>query len=192
MKVLAINGSARRGGNTQLLLETAIEPLRAAGIECEVVSLAGSDIRGCTACGRCAKERDGRCYGRSDDGNAIIEAMGEADGLLLGSPVYFADITAEMKALIDRAGYVGRSKREMFARKPGAAVIAVRRAGAIHAFDTLNHFFLIGEMMVVGSSYWNIGVGREKGEVAEDAEGLRTMARLGENLAWLLSKVHAE
>ena len=113
----------------------------------------------------------------------------EADGLILASPVYFADVTAEMKAIMDRAGYVARSKREMFSRKPGAAVVAVRRAGAMHAFDTMNHFFGISDMLTVGSSYWNIGLGSAKGDVAQDAEGMRTMTRLGENMAWLLGKL---
>lgn len=189
MKVVAVNGSARKNGNTSILVEAVFAPLREAGIECESVELRGLDIRGCTACGKCIETKDGRCHGRKDGGNAVIEAMGAADGLILASPVYFADVSTEMKAIMDRAGYVARSKREMFARKPGAAVVAVRRAGAMHAFDTMNHFFGISEMVTVGSSYWNIGIGREKGEVEGDAEGMRTMARLGENMAWLLGKL---
>ena len=189
MKVVAVCGSAHKRGNTTMLIEAVFVPLRAAGIECELIELAHKDVRGCTACGKCTDKRDGRCYGRNDDGNEVIEKLGAADGVILGSPVYFADVTAEMKAVIDRAGYVSRSKREMFVRKPGAAVVAVRRGGAIHAFDTMNHFFTIAEMITVGSSYWNIGVGRERGDVANDAEGMRTMARLGENMAWLLEKL---
>lgn len=189
MKVVAVNGSARRRGNTTLLIEAVFEPLLEAGIECELIELAGKNIRGCTACGKCTENADGKCYGRRDDGNDIIERLGAADGILLGSPVYFADVTSEIKAIMDRAGYVGRAKRDMFARKPGAAVVAVRRAGAIHAFDTMNHFFTIAEMLTVGSSYWNVGIGRERGDVADDAEGMRTMRRLGENMAWLLSKL---
>ena len=189
MKVVAVNGSARKGGNTSLLIEAVFEPLREAGIECEHIELAGKNVRGCTACGKCTAKADGKCWGRRDDGNDIIERMGAADAIILGSPVYFADATSEIKAIMDRAGYVGRSKREMFARKPGAAVVAVRRAGAIHTFDTLNHFFSIGEMITVGSSYWNIGIGRERGEVESDAEGMRTMRRLGENMAWLLERL---
>ena len=189
MKVVAVGGSARRNGNTALLIEAVFEPLREAGIECELIELAGKDIRGCTACGKCTEKADGQCYGRRDDGNDIIGRLGAADGIILGSPVYFADVTSELKAIMDRAGYVGRAKRDMFRRKPGAAVVAVRRAGAIHAFDTMNHFFTIAEMLTVGSSYWNVGVGRERGDVAEDAEGMRTMRRLGENMAWLLEKL---
>ncbi len=186
MKVVAVSGSARKGGNTAQLVETVFGPLRDAGIECELIELAGKDIRGCTACGRCIKEKDGQCHGRHDFGNDVIDAISDADAVVLASPVYFGDVTTELKAVIDRVGYVTRANGGTLARKPGAAVVAVRRAGAMHAFDTINHFFLIGEMLVVGSSYWNIGIGREKGEVAGDEEGQRTMRRLGENLAWVM------
>lgn len=189
MKVVAVCGSARKKGNTSLLIQAVFEPLMESGIECELIELAGKNIRGCTACGKCTAKRDGKCWGRRDDGNDVIERMASADGLILGSPVYFADVSSEIKAIMDRAGYVGRAKREMFARKPGAAVVAVRRAGAIHTFDTLNHFFSIAEMVTVGSSYWNIGIGRERGDVEGDAEGMRTMRRLGENMAWLLEQL---
>lgn len=189
MKVVAVNGSARRGGNTAMLLETALAPLRDAGHDCELIELAAKDIRGCTACGKCREKADRKCHGRRDDLNPILETLFTADALLLGSPTYFADITPEMKALIDRAGYVSRGNGNLFARKPGAAVIAVRRAGGIHAMDSINHFFLIGEMIVVGSSYWNVGLGAAKGAVAEDQEGIDTMRRLGENMSWLLTKL---
>ncbi len=186
MKVVAVSGSARKGGNTAQLVETVFGPLREAGIDCELIEVAGKDIRGCIACGRCIKEKDGQCHGRVDFVNEVIDALSDADGVILASPVYFGDVTSELKAVIDRVGYVTRANGNTLARKPGAAVVAVRRAGAMHAFDTINHFFLIGEMLVVGSSYWNIGIGREKGEVAGDDEGQRTMRRLGENLAWAL------
>ncbi len=189
MRVVGVNGSARSRGNTALLIEAVFEPLSAAGHECELIELAGKDIRGCTACGLCRERPDRRCHGRRDDAGDVLEALFGADAIVLGSPTYFADVTAEMKALIDRAGYVGRGNGNLLARKPGAAVIAVRRGGAIHAFDTINHFFLIGEMIVVGSSYWNLGVGGPKGAVSNDDEGLETMRRLGENMAWLLSKL---
>ena len=189
MNVVAVNGSARRNGNTALLLMQALEPLKGAGHEIQLLQLAGKQIRGCTACYKCEVTKDRTCSGLSDDGNAVIESMLAADALILGSPVYFGDVTAEMKAIIDRAGMVGRQNGNVWARKPGAAVVAVRRAGAMHAFDTLNHFFLIGEMLVVGSSYWNVGIGRNKGEVESDEEGMRTMRRLGENMAWLLDRL---
>jgi multimeric flavodoxin WrbA len=186
MKVVAVSGSARKGGNTAQLVDTVFGPLREAGIDCELIELAGKDVRGCIACGRCIKEKDGQCHGRQDFVNGVIDAVADADAIVLASPVYFGDVTSELKAVIDRVGYVSRANGNSLARKPGAGVVAVRRAGAMHAFDTINHFFLIGEMLVVGSSYWNIGIGREKGEVAGDGEGQRTMRRLGENLAWVL------
>lgn len=191
MKIVAVNGSARKGGNTALLIEAAFGPLREAGHDCELYELAKTDIRGCTACGKCREKGDGRCHGRKDDGNDVIDAVLAADALLLGSPTYFADITPELKALIDRAGYVARgvSGGNPLTRKPGAAIVAVRRGGAIHAFDSINHFFLISGMLVVGSSYWNLGVGGPAGAVASDDEGMQTMRTLGDNMAWLLGKL---
>lgn len=188
MKIVGVNGSARPGGNTAQLIEAVFEPLRAAGHECELIELGGNRVEGCTACGICRKERDRMCHGRDDFGNGVIEAIDDADAVILGSPVYFADVTAEMKALIDRLGYVARGNGNMFARKPGACLVAVRRGGAIHALDSMNHLFLIGEMVLVGSSYWNIGIGGPPGAVSEDAEGLATMQRLGENLAWVMER----
>lgn len=189
MRVVAVSGSARKGGNTVQLIEAVLAPLREAGHECEVIELAGKDIRGCTACGACGRHKDMRCHGRDDFGNEVIGSLLAADAVILGSPTYFADVTAEMKALIDRAGYTSRANGNVLARKPGAAVVAVRRAGALHVFDTINHFFLIGEMIIVGSSYWNVGIGREKGDVEGDAEGMATMQRLGENMNWLLERL---
>lgn len=189
MKVVAINGSARKDGNTSLLIETVFGPLREAGIECEVINLAGKDIRGCTACLKCREMKDGQCHGRKDFGNEVIDRVRDADALILGSPTYFADVSSEMKAVIDRVGYVSMGNGGFFVRKPGAAVVAVRRGGAIHVADTLNHFFLISQMLIVGSTYWNMGYGREKGEVEGDAEGMRNMVNLGENMAWLLGKL---
>jgi multimeric flavodoxin WrbA len=188
VRVVAVNGSARKRGNTSMLIETVFEPLRAAGHDCELIELAGRDIRGCIACGKCREMADNRCHGRKDDGNEIISQLFAADAIVLGSPTYFADITPELKAIIDRTGYVARGNGNPLARKPGAAVVAVRRGGAIHAFDSINHFFLIGEMVVVGSNYWNLGVGGPKGAVLEDAEGMGTMRRLGENLAWVMER----
>lgn len=192
MRVVAFNGSARRDGNTARLVRRVFEPLEAGGVECELVQLADHDIRGCRACGRCKQERDGSCHGVRDDANALIDRMREADAVLLASPVYFADVSSEMKALIDRAGYALRANGETLKRRLGAAIVAVRRVGAIHAFDTLNHFFLINQMIVVGSSYWNVGIGREAGEVEYDEEGMRTMTVLGENLLWALERLRGE
>ncbi|MDO8739173.1 flavodoxin family protein [Candidatus Deferrimicrobium sp.] len=192
MRVVAFNGSARKGGNTTLLLRHVFAELEKEGIEPELVELSGKRIHGCTACYKCFTNKDRRCAVKGDAGNDCIAKIDGADGILLGSPTYFTDVTAEMKALIDRAGMVGRANGNMYRRKVGAAVVAVRRAGAIHAFDTMNHFFLIGEMIVPGSSYWNIGVGREIGDVEKDEEGVATMRTLGQNMAWLLKRLDRE
>lgn len=189
MKVVAFNGSARKDGNTAILVKQVFAELEREGIETELVQLAGKTIRGCTACGRCFDKQDRRCANQTDVVNDCIEKMGAADGIILASPTYFADVTTELKALIDRAGYVAKANGDMLARKVGAAVVAVRRGGAIHAFDTINHFFFISQMIVPGSSYWNVGIGREKGEVNADEEGLGTMKTLGVNAAWLLKKL---
>jgi multimeric flavodoxin WrbA len=190
VKVVAFVGSARKEGNTAALVRHVFAPLLAAGAECELVELAGKRVRGCTACMKCAETLDGNCTGVRDfiSEECIPKAL-EADGIIVASPVYFADVSSETKALIDRLGYASRQGGNRLARKVGAGVIAVRRAGAIHAFDTVNHLFLISEMVVVGSSYWNIGIGRAVGEVEDDAEGLRTMTRLGENMAWALERL---
>lgn len=191
MKVIGFNGSARWNGNTAILVNRVFTELEKAGIETELIQMAGERIRGCTACLWCKKTKDGTCVLKDDPVNDWIRRMREADGMILASPTYFADVTAEMKALIDRAGYVAKANGEMFRRKVGAAVVAVRRGGAIHAFDTINHFFLISQMIVPGSFYWNVGIGREIGEVEKDPEGIETMQVLGENMAWLLKQIHA-
>jgi len=188
MKVIAFNGSARKNGNTAILIREVFSGLEDEGIATEMVQLAGKTIRGCTACGKCFENRDKRCAIDNDFANECIEKMVEADGIILASPTYFADVTAEIKTLIDRAGYVSRANPDILRRKIGAAIVAVRRTGAIHAFDTLNHFFLISEMIVPGSSYWNIGIGRAIGDVKQDEEGMETMRILGRNMAWLLKK----
>jgi len=191
MKVIAFNGSARRGGNTAILLRHVLGELEKEGIETELVEMSGAKVHGCLACRKCSARKDGRCAQTNDDGNVFIEKMATADGILLGSPTYVADVSPEIKALVDRACMVGGANGGMFRRKVGAAVIAVRRAGAMHAFDALNHFFLISEMIIPGSSYWNIGIGREPGEVEKDEEGIRIMKTLGRNMAWLLKKLGA-
>lgn len=189
MKVVAFNGSARKDGNTAILLRHVLAELENNGIETELINLSGARIHGCLSCRKCYVRKDGRCSQHNDMGNVFIEKMAAADGILLGSPTYVADVSPEIKALIDRACLVSRANGGMFRHKVGAAVIAVRRAGAIHAFDTLNHFFLLSEMIIPGSSYWNVGIGREPGEVEKDEEGIQTMKVLGQNMAWLLKKI---
>jgi multimeric flavodoxin WrbA len=189
MKVVAFNGSARRKGNTAFLLNRVTAELNKEGIQTEIVHLAGRSIQGCIACMKCHRNKDRRCTVDTDYLNECIAKMDAADGILLGSPTYFADVSTEMKALIDRAGMVAKANDDMFRRKVGAAVVAVRRAGAIHAFDSMNHFFLIGQMIVPGASYWNIGIGLDRGDVAADSEGLQTMDTLGQNMAWLMKRL---
>ena len=189
MKVVAFNGSARKDGNTAMLIRRVLQVLEEKGIETELIQLAGEHIRGCNACQTCFKTKNKRCVIEDDNVNAYIQKMLKADGIILGSPVYFSMMTPELKALIDRAGYVASANRDMFKRKVGAAVVAVRRAGAIATFDAINHFFLISQMIVPGSSYWNIGIGRKKGDVKRDEEGMETMEDLGRNMAWLIKKL---
>ncbi|MEJ2255251.1 MAG: flavodoxin family protein, partial [Nitrospirota bacterium] len=169
MKVIGFNASARKDGNTALLLNTAMQELRGEGIETGMVQFAGKHLKGCIACYKCFENKDRRCSVTDDMLNECIEGMLGADGILLGSPTYFADLSANMKALIERAGMVARANDHMFRRKVGAGVIAVRRAGATHVLSSINYFFLISQMVVPGSSYWNLGVGRDPGEVAGDA-----------------------
>ena len=189
MKVVGFNGSARKDGNTAILIKYVFEELEKAGIETELVQLAGKDIHGCRACFKCFNSRDNRCAVNNDILNDCIEKIVGADGIILGSPTYFTDVSAEMKALIDRAGLVAKANADLFRRKVGAAVVAVRRAGATHVFDSIKHFFLISQMIVPGSIYWNMGIGLEKGDVNKDEEGIQTMRVLGENMAWLLKKI---
>lgn len=192
MKVIAFNGSARKDGNTAIMIKHVFKELEKEGIKTELVQLAGEKIQGCIACYKCFSAKNKRCAVTDDIVNECIGKMEQAEGIILGSPTYFADCTAQIKALIERAGFVSKANGEMFKRKIGAAVVAVRRSGAIHAFDTLNHFFTIGQMVIVGSSYWNIGVGREIGEVEKDEEGLLTMSILGKNMSWLIKKVYGK
>jgi multimeric flavodoxin WrbA len=189
MKVLGINCSPRKNGNTELLIREVFRALEKEGIKTEFFQLGGKRVSGCIACMKCKKKGDGKCHQKNDVINECIEKMVKADGIIIGSPVYHADICADAKALIEVSGYALRASGNPLKRKAGAAVIAVRRAGAVHSFDSINHFFLINEMIIPGSSYWNIGIGREKGEVLKDEEGMKTMKVLGQNMAWLLKKI---
>ena len=190
MRVVAFNGSPRKKGNTFALITHVFQELDAEGIETEVVQLAGKKIRGCRACYGCFANRDRRCAGK-DDFNDCLDKMLGADGILLGSPTYVAGVTPEITALMDRACLVSTANGGLFTRKVGAAVVAVRRAGSVSALDTLNHFFLYCQMIVPGSSYWNLGIGLNPGDVEKDEEGLRTMKTLGRNMAWVLKKIQA-
>jgi len=186
VKVVLFNGSPRKEGNTYHCLNIVMDELKAAGIECEYVWIGMEKLQGCTACLKCIDNDDQKCVLPGDKMNEYIKKMLEADGIIIGSPTYFSNLTTSTKALIERAGYAtgGHLKH-----KVGAAVVAVRRAGAVHVFSSINFFFLIKQMIVVGSSYWNLGIGREPGEVLNDEEGIRTFERLGRNIAFVLKKI---
>ena len=189
MKVVAFNGSPRRKGNTVTLIDEIFKIFKNEGIETEMIQLGNKPVHGCTACGKCKETQDGKCHIKNDHLNYCIEKMVEADGIIIGSPVYFADVTPEVKALIDVAGYVTRASGHLLKRKVGAGVIAVRRGGALHTFESINNFFLINQMIVPGSSYWNFAIGRDPGDVLNDEEGIQTIKTLAENMAWLLKKI---
>jgi len=171
------------------MIQDIFKVLNAEGIETEMIQVGGSDLYGCRGCATCGKTKDLHCVMDGDIINFCIQKMVEADGIIIGSPTYFADVNTEAKALIDRAGYVLKQNGGPLKRKVGAAVVAARRAGGIHAFDTINHFFTISEMITVGSSYWNITLARAEGEYEKDEEGVRTARVLAENMAWLLKKI---
>ena len=185
MKVLAINSSARKDGNTAILINTVLEELNKAGIETEMIQLAGNVIEPCKACWACGGQ--GNCVHRKDSFREVFEKMKEADGILLGSPVYSANVSANMQALLERAAVVADMNPGLVTHKGGAAVAAVRRGGAMQAVDTMNHFFLNHEMIVVGSTYWNMGYGQMPGDVQKDEEGLANMRNLGQNMSYLLN-----
>jgi multimeric flavodoxin WrbA len=190
MKVVAFNGSGRKDGNTYLLLKIVLDELQAEGIDTELIQLAeGAPIRGCVSCFKCMENKNMRCAIDTDPFNDYFAKISMADGLLLGSPVYFSDVTAGMKALIERCGFVGRANNKVLRRKVGAGVVAMRRAGANHTLASIHYLFLISEMVIPGSSYWNMGIGRKPGDVMSDAEGLEIMKTLGKNMAWLLKKI---
>jgi multimeric flavodoxin WrbA len=191
MKVVALNGSARKDGNTAIIINVVFDELKKEGIETELIQLAGNPIAGCIACYKCFKNKNRRCSVEKDMLNDVIEKMLQADGIILGSPTYFSDVSSGMRAFIERCGFVARANDYMFKYKVGAGVIAVRRAGAIPAFNSIMLFLHYMQMMIPGSSYWNLAIGRDPGEVLKDDEGVQTMKTLGQNMAWLLKKVRA-
>jgi len=187
MKILAINGSPRKEGNTAGMLQTVLDVLTSGGAETEIYQAGGRAVTGCLGCGGGGTHK-GRCV--TDDWvNEVYQKMVEADAIIIGSPTYFSDLTTETKAVIDRCGYMARQNGNALSRKIGAAVTAVRRAGGIHTLDSIQHFFLINDMVIPGSTYWNMSLSRALGDYAKDEEGQRTMKRLGENILWLLTKI---
>ncbi len=188
MYVVAFNASPRAEGNTARLIRYALEELENQGIKTELIHIGGKPIQGCIACMKCFEKQDRQCALKKDVVNDCIAKMIEADGIIIGSPTYFSDITPEAKALIDRAGFVAIANGGLLSRKAGAGIAAVRRAGAVAALDSINHLFGISDMFTVGSTYWNLGIGMEPGDVDKDEEGIQTMRRLGENMAWFIQK----
>jgi multimeric flavodoxin WrbA len=189
MKVLGISGSPRRGGNTDILIHTALGVLAENGLETEFLSLADRPVKPCLACGRCFQSEVIQCLQEDPAFEGILEKFAVADGVLIGSPVYFGSATPQMMSLLDRVGYVARRHPQLLRRKVGAAIVVARRAGQNFTFAQLNYFFLISEMIVPGSTYWNVAVGREKGEVQDDREGMETVKTLARNMAWLMKKL---
>ena len=191
MKVVLINSSPRKEGNTYLCLNMVMKELQVEGIKCELIWIGMEKLHGCISCYKCFANKDKKCAVTDDKMNEYIEKLFEADGIILGTPTYVANMTANMKALTERAVLVSLANDNLLRRKVGAAVVAVRRAGATNVFSSLNFFFLISEMIVVGSTYWNLGVGLAPGDVNKDQEGIRTFKNLGKNLAFVLEKLNS-
>ena len=182
MKVIAFNGSPHENGNTFLALSAALDEISKEGIEVEMINIGSRDIFGCKACGGCA---DGECAFGDDWFREMTRKVIEADGVILGGPVYYASINGTMKSFLDRLFYQRGMKAKM-RHKFGACVAICRRAGSVGTFDHLNHYLLISEMIAIGSTYWNIGIAGHGYPMNEDAEGMNTMRQMGKNLAWLL------
>lgn len=191
MRVLSINGSPREHGNTHLMLRRVTEHLAAAGAHIDEVYLHGLGLAPCGACMRCIEKRDGRCYGAKDACNDLIEWSRAADVILLGSPVYFGSLTGQIKAFMDRVGFVSRVTDGFLRRKIGAAVVPARRAGLLFTFAELNMWFLINGMVVPGSSYWNVGHALKEGEIVQDQEALATLDELARNIEWLAEQTRS-
>lgn len=189
MRVVAFNGSPRTHGNTAAIIKLVFSELEKQGIETELVQVGGILKQGCTGCNYCHKNKSASCVITNDPLNEWIEKIAAADGIILGSPVYFNDVTSEMKAFIDRAGYVARANDRMYKHKIGAAVVAVRRNGAVHALDTMFHFLSNMQMFIVGGS--NNVLANRIGDVEKDLEGLQNMQTLGINMALLLKVLNA-
>lgn len=190
MKAVAINGSPRKDGNTAFMLNTVLEAMKTEGIETKLIQIGGTNIHGCRACWACKKLQNGKCVCNDDIFNDVVQEALEADVILLGTPSYYSDMTPELKAFIDRFGLVG-SAIGALKHKIGAGIVAQRRGGAVAIQSTLHHMFLMNEMIICGSTYWNFGFGREKGEIAQDDEAIINMKNLAENIVWTLNKIKA-
>lgn len=188
MKVIAINGSPKEAGNTYHALKTVTDELEKQGVETEIIHVGSKNIRGCIACGGCAKNKNEKCV-IDDYVNEAIQKLKTADGIIIGSPVYYASMAGTMKCFLDRAFYVAGANGGLYRHKVGASVVAVRRSGEVATFDHLNHYFTLAEMFLPSSNYWNVIHGRLPGEVLQDEEGVQIMRVLGKNMAFLLNAV---
>ena len=191
MKVVAFNGSPKKEGKTYNAIKTVAAELEKEGIEVEIVHVGNKVIRGCIACGGCSRNKNERCVLDKDEVNEWIQKMKEADGIILGSPVYYSAIAGTMKSFLDRAFYVASVNGGLFRHKIGASVVAVRRSGGIPVFDQLNNFINYSEMIMPTSNYWNVAYGAAPGEVTQDEEGMQIMRVLGKNMSWLMKVVEA-
>jgi multimeric flavodoxin WrbA len=191
MKVIAINGSPNKEGNTFHALSMVGDELTESGIEFEILHIGHKMIHGCLACGKCAVNKDEKCVIKTDDLNTWIQQVKEADGIILGAPVHYAGIPGTMKSFLDRLFYVAGSNGGLFRQKVAAAVVTVRRTGGSATFDSLNHYLSYSEMIIATSNYWNIIHGRSAGEVEQDIEGKQIMQVLGKNMSWLLKMKEA-
>ena len=187
MKVIGFNGSPRKDGNTTTLMSYILREIEKDGIETELVQLSAKKIHGCIACYKCFENQDQRCAVKNDAANEYIEKMTQCQGIVLGSPSYFQDVTAEMKALIDRAGFVGLANGKMYKDKVGASLSCFRRTGGMHTIETMNHLFFSNEMIIAGRA---MSVARDKGEVEKDEEGIQSAQTLGSKISWLVKKLY--
>lgn len=191
MKVVAFNGSPKKEGNTYHAIKAVAAELEKDGIEVEIVHVGNKLVRGCLACGGCSRNKNERCVIETDEVNEWVQKMKEADGIILGSPVYYSSIAGTMKSFLDRAFYVSSSNGGMFRHKIGASVVAVRRSGGIPVFDQLNNYINYSEMIMPTSNYWNVAYGTSPGEVMQDEEGMQIMRVLGKNMSWIMKVVDA-
>lgn len=188
-KAVGICGSPRANGNTELLVNRCLAHLEANGVAVQFIPLAGKTIKPCGACGVCGKRQDGTCSIKDDDFDAVFTEMKQADIIVVGSPVYFGSATPQTMSLLDRAGYVSRANGHLLSRKIGGPIVVARRAGQNFTYAQLMYWYMINDMIVPGSTYWNIAFGRAAGEAANDEEGLATIDRFAENLEWLASRL---
>ncbi|SHO43986.1 flavodoxin family protein [Desulfopila aestuarii] len=189
MKALAFNGSPNKKGNTYHALKMVTDELEKEGIETEILHVGNKAIRGCLACGQCAKKQNEQCIQTDDPVNEWIQLMKDADGILVGSPVHYSAIAGTMKSFLDRAFYVSGVNGSMMRHKVGASVVAVRRSGGLPTFNQLNNFICYSEMLMPTSNYWNVIHGTKPGEAVQDLEGAQIMRTLGKNMAWLMKLV---